>query len=429
MKNILIILLLSVFTSSCQVTDGDLLKTQPLLSLEAQASTDSLTLKKTTVSGTIGIGYTSDSSVGIRILDNGVELFNGNILAQALEIPFSEEIILTDEGNNDLIVEVNYGDKILSKKIEVIVASSVVDLVVSASETDLHRFTTVISGQIDLGYESQLPVLVTILDNGVEIFKESMDASGLSLDFQKEIHLLYDGQNSLVVEASRNKSAISREILVNTALLKSDVAFGSWQQQFVEGVGLIASGSITVTHDPSYIIDYVEFSHKENEWHSAASQGAGVFDLELQNPDIGNRKVFVRVGLSLGTHTVETIHETMVTVDPVFDCTDNPSSLMLPETDLISDQSYENRTMVGYFGDPDAHHSVEFVLSANVPGDGTYYVVGQPLVTGFSSINTQFYVSRLRCQNDPCSMTYNLDLYIDGAYICSRANFGDVFDY
>ncbi len=91
---------------------------------------------------------------------------------------------------------------------------------------------TEISGKITLGYTSSKKVDLKILDNNVVIYAETLSADKLEINFKKELSLIYQNENKLVVEVDYNDQYIKQNLIVNMPTSIKSFAVSTAQTTF-----------------------------------------------------------------------------------------------------------------------------------------------------------------------------------------------------
>ncbi len=417
--------------AGCNIPDADLKATAALTDIDMSASTDQLPSRQTRITGTITVGYTSTKMLQVRILDNDTPVYVGSYAVDATSIHVDETVELLDPGVNELTIEATYNAQSIKQKLIVTVPAALQSFSLMPASTAVNVFSVGLSGQIELGHVSdELPSL-EILVNGMSVYDESLDASSLSVTFSTSVPLLREGPNEIVGIVTYAGQELSRKVVVDVAVDAPEVLFPTWATNYVPHVGLSLSGDLTVTADAAYTIEDVEFSVDGGPWLPAVYNGGDSYGVTIVDPDIGESVLAVRVVTENDGHLNTTSFFDVFSVDPIFDCA-TPTQSMLPDNIFLQNLGRENRTMVGYFGDPLGGHVVSFVLSADVPNDGPYDVVAMVTSYGRTAMSVQFDVGDLKCQNDPCigdGLDYDLSVYVDGALLCQQASFGRIDRY
>jgi hypothetical protein len=99
---------------------------------------------------------------------------------------------------------------------------------------------------------------------------------------------------------------------------------------------------------------------------------------------------------------------------------------MLPNRKLLRDNRTEVRSMIGYFGDPDGGHTLTFVIEFTDENGDTFVNPAIVLTKGRTSVDVQYNVDQFRCNNNPCTDSYDLSLFVDGQAVCSQIAFGTI---
>lgn len=206
---------------------------------------------------------------------------------------------------------------------------------------------------------------------------------------------------------------------------------------------------VTVTPAPGWTISRVDYTTDGVNWQqaTASTATAGAYSLNLTNLDIGPNLLTVRVTSTYRNQTqVSEFSSAIDSVKATFDCgtpgaATQPS--MLPNTTLLQSDGTEERTMIGYFGDPTLH-TVTFVINFTEtwPTNNPYTEVASITKYGRDSITAAFPVSHATCDTcagggvgcanpHDCNVQYGLTVYVDGSstQLCANTNYGVVNNY
>ncbi|MBU1244533.1 hypothetical protein KKD52_06450 [Myxococcota bacterium] len=306
--------------------------------------------------------------------------------------------------------------------------SAVADARFSASTDQLAQLKTRISGSITLGYTSPQRVTLSIYDGEVPVLQKTYDATALEIPVDEMITLAGDGERQINFVVDYNARQVKQTLILNVALTAPLAVFDAWTTDFDPDTGVLATGGLTVTVDAAYTIESVRYAVDKGAWFDASSVDGVHFPIAITNPDIGEVLVDTEVVARLNGELITARFSDSFAVAPEFDC-NNPAQAMIPENDLVSNMTEEHRVMKGYFGDPQGGHVLSFVVTANVQGDGIYQSVGEVQSYGPTAVGVKYYVSPLRCENNPCNTAYRLDFFLDGILQCSRDNFGVIYRY
>ncbi len=293
---------------------------------------------------------------------------------------------------------------------------------VSAASDEVAVMQVSVSGQASLSYSSIDNATVEFFVNGKSLFEESHNASEqLSFDFSATL-ALDPGPNDIVAQIRYNGDTLSQSFTVTAAPANPSIVLPVWTNSFTQ------SGTATITPGTGWNIENLSYQVDDGAFVPAEDLGNGDFDIALQNLDIGDSRLTLRVATSNGGfEQVHFFSDVVSGIAPVFDCMQSTS--MLPTSRLIGNNNAEVRSMQGYFGDPDGGHTITFVI-AFVDDNGESYVNPATVITkGRTSVDVSYNVDRFRCNNNPCNDTYDISLLVDGQPICSRTAFGVIEEF
>ncbi len=302
--------------------------------------------------------------------------------------------------------------------------SGLVSFALTPASTSVDVLQVDVTGTAGLAYLSDDDATLEILVNGASAYVESFDAStSRDLAFSATLPL-QEGDNDIVARLTYNGHELAQRVTVLVEPAAPTLAFPSWTTAFTQ------TGTVTVTLDANWTVDEVAFSVDGGGFAPAADLGAGAYDVALTELDIGDSDLVVRVSSSnRGYSQVHEFQDTIAGVVPVWDC-NNPNAAMQPDTELLEQLKVENRTMVGYFGDPDGGHTFTFLIEYDDQGD-PFQTVGAVVSPGRTSMMVGLDIDRADCGNNPCTQNYALSLYVDGnpTPVCSNNSFGVIRRY
>jgi len=418
-------------SSACVVDDADLEASAAVTSIDVSASTDQLADRVTRVTGSISLGYTSSQMVQIRILDNDAVVYADSVPADSRSIPIDVTVQLLHAGRNELTVAVEYNAQKIDHKMLVTMPVALASLTLAPDASAVNIFEVGVSGTVTAGHHSDLPAVLELRVDGAVVHSEELDLStALTADYAATIPLDQEGSNEIVADVTYEGEHLSQRQTVAVSWATPSLAFpNTWNDSYTRLVGKTVSGDVTVTPADGYTIDRVSYSVDGGARLDAVPATGDDYTVTLDNPDIGAVALTVRVDSSADGHRQTTDFYTTLTVAPEFDCA-NPGQSMLPDNDLIQNVGTNNRTMVGYFGHPGEGHTVSFAISVDVPGDGRITVISNMITYGDTTALVGISASRLRCQNEPCTLPdYDLSAVVDGVEICNNNAFGSIIRY
>ncbi len=322
----------------------------------------------------------------------------------------------------------DYNDQQVKQTLILQTEKAIVTVALAASTDELAQLKSRIAGNITLGYTSSDKVILSIFDGEVLVLQKTYDATALEIPVDELITLAGDGERQINLVVDYNDQQVKQTLILNVALTAPLAVFDAWTTDFNPTSGVLATGGVTVTLDSAYTIESVRYAVDKGAWFDATSTDGVYFPIEITNPDIGEVLVDLEVVARINGELITARFSDSFTVAVEFNC-NNPAQAMIPENDLVSNMTEEHRVMKGYFGDPLGGHVLSFVVTANVQGDGIYQSVGEVQSYGPTAVGVKYYVSPLRCENQPCNTAYRLDFFLDGILQCSRNNFGVIYRY
>lgn len=204
------------------------------------------------------------------------------------------------------------------------------------------------------------------------------------------------------------------------------------------------TASVKVKPAEGWTIASVEYSIDGVKWSKAegpapAAAGAAVpadgtpYTVTLDNLDIGDSELTLKVTSSYrGQTEVDYFYSEISGVQPVFDCA---AASIAPSADMVRNVDTEQRTLMGYFGQPEGGHTVTASISFVSINQNAYENVGRIVSQGSDSLTVSFDVREATCDtgNGPnnwhdCDTPYTLTLWVDGAEICSQ-QVGNIHTY
>ncbi len=206
---------LPLLLNACQVADGDIAASAALTAINLSASSDLVSERASHITGTIDLGYTSTQSVDVEILDNGVSVYSATFPADSAQINIDTTVALLFEGSNVLVAQATYNGQTVSQSLSLSVLAPLQTLTTEATTDALDERRTTLTGELVLGYTSDDFVAIRILDNSVPIYSTSSASSSLSIPIDATLDLLFEGANTLTVEASYAGQTISQSVSVN----------------------------------------------------------------------------------------------------------------------------------------------------------------------------------------------------------------------
>lgn len=419
-----------VLAFACAVRDADLDAHPAITALDATASTDQLDVRRTQLTGTISLGYVADQMVQLRVIDNGAVIHSQSIRASALELPFDQTVDLVSAGLNELSIEAELNGQLIRRQLVVDVPAALQSFELFPAANAVNVFAVTMTGTIGFGYLSDEPATIEVRVEGaiaveLEISAEESAFAQVSI----AVPLAREGSNEVVATIRYAGEERSISDAVDVAMDAPVVTFPVWAQPFTPGVGLNASGNVTVVADNAYAVTLVEYAVDGGAWTPATNAGGNAWSVLITNPDVGSSDVAVRVTTVADGHAKMTEFHSVLSVPSVFLCASTTS--MQPNTTLIQNQRLENRVMDGYFGRPDGGHTPAFTITATTPagqGNETYVIVGRVIERGIVSMTVEYSVDRLQCGGN-CNLPYVLAFLMDGAPVCSQTAFGNVHEY
>jgi len=398
----------------------------------ALGATPSPTSLAATVTGTGLVGYTSMMPATVDVFVEGALAWSGDFDVSAdPNLSFDAPISLPHDGGNDVVAELHYGETTLSDAYTVMVPDALQGLVLTPDSANVDVFESHLTGSATVGYLSDSPAVLDISVNGANVYSEAFDVStSAAVALDVTLPLSREGDNDVVARLTYAGADYAMGATVAVEPAPADFVYGNWNSSLVDGVSYTWTDRVTVNAPTGWTVESLRSSTDGGlTWDQASLGLTGDWTITVLNPDIGTTGVLLAADLmSRGVvHTTLTTRD--VVVDPVFNC--NPAS-MVPTTEMIQNNRTEVRTLIGYFGDPAASHTISFVIDANVPQDGVYTVGGTNVSVSPFAIDTQFIVDRLQCNrnnNNSCQLDYNLEMFVDGQSFCARNRFGRITRY
>lgn len=413
--------------SGCTAQDADLAATPALVDLSLNASTDQLAQRKTEVTGVVELGYTDERMVDITVFDNGTPVFRTSSSAEKGTIPYAATVDLLWPDVNALTATATYQDQSISTSAAIAVPGALQDFTATPVATDVQVMEVEVDVAGTLGFVSTEAAELVLSVGGDVVVARSLDASSTSVSTSETLTLPGVGTHAIDARLTYEGNVLSDSFVVSATAPAPSVTLPVWTTALTPGVEMLATGELTVVPDAPWETQAVRVSTDGGmTWTAAAAASGPAWSVVIENPDINGQPVLYEID----TVHRGVVHTTTVSddlqVDPVFDC-QSPLS-MLPTTELIEDHNTEVRTMVGYFGDPAAGHTVSFIIDVSVPNDGLYEVVGALMNYGTFAIETEFTTDRLRCGGD-CTIDYDLEVFVDGQLLCAETNYGVIREY
>lgn len=302
-------------------------------------------------------------------------------------------------------------------------------LEVAPASSTRNVFTVDVTGALAVNYTSPEPAVLEISVDGAGVLTQSLDlATTLGVDLAATVPL-HEGPNQIVVLARYHGETLSKQFVVDAAMAPAAITLPSWTPTYIAHEGLTMTGTIGVVADPAYEVTAVAVAVDGGPWLPSTPAAGGGWQATITDPDIGDSDVAVRATTSVDGHQAVTETRGVLTVAPIFDCTSGTS--MLPDNDLIQNNTTEQRLMVGYFGQPDGGHDVSFVIDFTDENGDAYTVASSTVRYGITQIAVSWNVNRLRCDtnNGTCASPYDLRVFVDGVLRCSRIAFGTVIRF
>ncbi len=302
-------------------------------------------------------------------------------------------------------------------------------LAAAPAATTRDVFTVEVTGTLAVNYTSPEPAVLEISVDGAVVLTQSLDvATALDASLAATVPL-HEGPNQIVVLARYRGETLSEQFVVDAAMAPPAISLPTWTPTYTAHEGLTMSGTIGVAALPAYAVTAVAVSVDGGPWLPSTPAAGGGWRATITNPDLGDSDVAVRATTSVDGHQAVTEAHGVLTVAPVFDCTSGTS--MLPDNDLIQNNSTEQRVMVGYFGQPSGGHDVAFVIDFTDENGDPYTVTSSTVRYGIAQIEVAWNVNRLRCNtnNGDCASPYALRVFVDGVPLCNRTAFGTVIRF
>ncbi len=381
----------------------------------------------TQVTGTATLGYTSDQPASAEVYVDGALAWSDSFdVSVDPSVSFDTSLPLSGEGDHDIVGVVRYGDVELSDASTVTVPPGIGDFSMAAAASTVDVFEVGVSGSASLGYVSDQAGDLLITVEGQTVYRAEVDGSGSTAQaFDLTIPLVREGDNAVVTTLTYGEQTWSDSFTVTATPPEVSVTMPSWSSSYSYGSGTTVSGTVSLSSHPDWATDSVAYSTDGGvTWSDATSLGSDRWSISVTDPDIGDTTLLLDVQSSNLGHTHHTWDSDVFSVDPQFDCGGGSDS-MLPDKDMVANNKTEVRTMMGYWGDPSAGHTLTFVMTADVGGD-TYINPGETTSKGVIATEVKFNVDKLDC-NNRCN--YDLDVYVDGTLLCSQSNFGRVEKY
>jgi len=382
----------------------------------------------TTVSGTASLGYTAPLSATLDIYVEG-ELANSIVFAgDDTAIAFDVDVALPHPGDNEIVAQLSYGEVTLADSYTIAVPDSILSFDVNPSNSASDVFWVQVTGGGTVGYMSAQTAVLDIEVDGQTVLGQNFDMStSTNFNVDEPIGLFHVGDNEVVATMTYDGVEFRDTFTVTVTPPAPTVTLPSWNTSFNPGVELTASGIIEVVPSFDYVTEAVRFSIDGGITWADAVEVDPVDPLDndwsvtVVNPDILDEEVLFSVDSVNRGYVVNTLWVDPLPIQPIFDCTDGGS--MVPQTLLIQDLVYEDRTMAGYFGDPLGNHSISFAITANADDQGPATVVGRTIRYGRFGIEVEFFVDEYQCNN--CNtQPYDLEVFVEGGSFCQRNNFG-----
>lgn len=307
---------------------------------------------------------------------------------------------------------------------------AITGLTLAPSSAAIDVFRVRVTGDAAVAYRSDLPAVLELGVDGAVVAQDTLSfVDSLTTPIDVTIPL-GEGPNEIVGTLRYAGEEVTRRFTVTAAMTPPAITLPAWTTTYTPHVGMAVTGSITVAAAPAYDVTRVDVSVDGGPWLPATAGAAG-WDAAFADPDLGDSDVAVRATTAVDGHTAETIARGVLHVDPVFACA-APS--MLPDTRLVRNVGTEVRTMVGYFGHPDAGHTVSFLVTAsspNTPGNPRLTIGSQTNAYGTTAIVAAFGIGAFSCDTGQasCDMPYDLTPVIDGVALPVCAGFGVIRRY
>lgn len=298
-----------------------------------------------------------------------------------------------------------------------------------ASDT-IDVFHARLSGQAEVAFMSDEPAVLEVWVDGALVSQSSLsfaDALARPLDVEIPVG---EGPNEVVGTLRYHGEERTERFTITAAMTAPMIMVPTWTTTYTPHVGMEVTGRIGVTALAAYSVKSVEVSLDGGSWQPAAEAAAG-WDATLNDPDIGDSDVAVRVTTAVDGHEAFTVVHDVLHVDPIFACA---STSMLPSPQLIRNVGTEVRTMVGYFGRPDGGHGVAFLLTANspnLPGNPRFTIASQTNTYSTTSMVVSYGIGAFSCDTGAtsCDMPYDLQVSVDGVALPACTNFGVIRRY
>lgn len=418
-----LVLCVGVFlnTPACDVSDADL-GSSGLASFSLSPSANDVDVLQVEVNGAATLAYTSTDSVDLAISVNGDAAYSESIDASS-SLSFDIAAVLPlAEGENEVVAELLYNGHSLQEAFIVTVAEGAQGLILSPAATEVGTFDVDVDVDTTLGFLSEEDATLEVLVNGSVVHSESVDAStDKAYAATVNIPLEREGPNEVIANLRYQGNSLTERATVEVSPAVPTATFPAWSTSFTQ------SNTVAIAMDAAWNTTEVAFSIDGGEFLPAEDLGSGDYTVALENLDIGDSALTLRVRTeNAGHEQVHRFHDVIAGIVPVFDCAQ--SNNMIPTSTLIANNNFEVRSMLGYFGDPDGGHTVTFIIEF-IDDNGDQFINPASVLTkGRSSMDVEYNVDRFRCGNSPCSENYDLSLVVDGVGVCSQNSFGTIRD-
>ncbi|NOY25405.1 MAG: hypothetical protein GXP62_05985 [Oligoflexia bacterium] len=380
------------------------------------------------VTGSATLGYLSDQPAQAELYVDGALAWSDSFDASTdTAVSFDTTLPLPGEGEHEIVGVMHYGEVQLQDATPVTVPPGIGAFALSAAASDVDVYQVEITASATLGYLSDTTGTLEITVEGVPVLTMDIDGSADTAQaFSATLPLQREGSNDVVATLRYGEELSTQTFTVTVTPPDASVSMPTWSSSYTAGVGTTVSGNVSVSSHASWPVSSVDYSTDGGAtWTAASDLGSGQYGVSVVDPDINDTTILFDVETSNDGHPHTSLASDSFSVDPQFDCT-SPSASMLPDNNMIQNNKTEARTMVGYWGDPAAGHTVTFVMTADVDGD-TYINSAETTHLGVLDVQAIFNVEKIKCESDTCR--YDLDVYVDGGLLCSKSNFGEVVKY
>jgi len=418
-RTILSLALALASAGACEVDDADL-ESSSLIAFSITPASTSVDVLEVDFTGTATLAYVSGEDASIEIFVNGASAYVESFDASAdRDLAFAGTLPLS-EGDNQIVAHLTYNGDELTQESVVTVADGLQAFTVTPAAATVNVFEVAVTNDVSLGFTSDDEAILEIAVNGDSVYLETIDASASKTSQSNPtLPLSRVGPNDIVATLRYQGNELTQRLSVTVDPAEPAVTFPAWTTAYTQ------SGTVAVALDPAWTVEEVTFRRDEQPFAPAVELGGGDYQLALENLDIGDNELTVRVVSSNRGHYQEHLfYDVVPNITAVFNC-GNPSASMLPDTELLERNNHEARTMVGYFGDPDGGHIFAFLIDFEDDG-APYQTVAQVVSSGRTSLMVDLDITRARCGDAPCTQSYGLALYVDDdpVPLCSNGNFG-----